>query len=97
MSVLVSKSPVERHRDKFIYVKGAPETIKKLSQPETIPADFNEALSSLTQKGYRVLAMGHKRLRMNIHKADRLERYISKQISNNPVLLCYTYCILGIL
>lgn len=74
MSVLVSKLPVDQTHDKWMFVKGAPETIKKLSCPETVPKDFSEVLSSLTQRGYRVLAMGYKKLRINMHKADKLRR-----------------------
>ena len=74
MSVLVLKLPSEQSRSMSIFVKGAPETIKKLSRPETVPSEFGEVLSSLTKHGYRVLAVGYRNLTMAWHKAERLER-----------------------
>ena len=77
MSVLVRKLPEEHSRQMFLFVKGAPEMIKKLSIPETIPSDFYEVLSSLTQRGYRVLGVAYRDLRMAWHKAERLKRSAS--------------------
>lgn len=74
MSVLVRKLPSEDSRLMHVFVKGAPEKIKQLSHTDSIPDDFYEVLASLTQKGYRVLAIGYKQIRMAWHHAERLER-----------------------
>ncbi len=75
MSVLVSKLPSESSRLIHAFVKGAPEMIKRLSIPDTVPLDFDNVLESLTQKGYRVIAMGYKELHTPWHHAERLARY----------------------
>ena len=110
MRALPSKDPKLLH----VYVKGAPETIKRLCIPETseltcdslsmyrdlyvcrpftypficacvdllpirfnaVPADFLEVLTTLTQQGYRVLAIGHKTMHLPWHRAERVQRYI---------------------
>ena len=40
----------------------------------TVPQDFFEVLASLTQRGFRVLAVGHKTMHMPWHKAERVMR-----------------------
>lgn len=72
--MLVSKLPSQRSRTIDVYVKGAPEMIKRLSKPESIPQDFNAVLGDLTQRGYRVIALGYKKLRCPWHHAERLKR-----------------------
>lgn len=42
-----------------------------------VPGDFLEVLGTLTQHGYRVLAVGHRPLHMAWHKAERVKRYMS--------------------
>lgn len=74
MSVLVRKLPSVNSRGLTVYVKGAPEMIRRLSIPDTVPNDFDETLTSLTRKGYRVLAMGYRHLRTDLHQAMKLER-----------------------
>ena len=44
------------------------------THPHTVPTDFFETLASLTQKGFRVLAVGHKTMHMPWHKAERVKR-----------------------
>ncbi|KAL4949601.1 hypothetical protein BDW69DRAFT_174055 [Aspergillus filifer] len=39
-----------------IFVKGAPESVKDICLPESLPADFEETLSQYTHNGYRVIA-----------------------------------------
>ena len=53
MSVIVKNSIDETIR---LYVKGAPEKIKKDCDPETLPHDLDRQLQSFTGKGFRVLA-----------------------------------------
>jgi cation-transporting ATPase 13A2 len=42
------------------YVKGSPEMICKLSDPATVPVDFEAVLKSYTHRGYRVLGAAYK-------------------------------------
>ncbi|CBF77849.1 putative P-type ATPase [Aspergillus nidulans FGSC A4] len=39
-----------------IFVKGAPESVKDICSPESLPSDFEEILSQYTHSGYRVIA-----------------------------------------
>lgn len=74
MSVIVRKLPSVNARNLKVFTKGAPEMIKKLSRPESIPKDFDMVLGSLTSKGYRVLAMAYRDIRKDFHQAMKLER-----------------------
>ncbi|KAJ2232243.1 hypothetical protein IWW45_005106 [Coemansia sp. RSA 485] len=44
------------------YVKGAPESIKDICRPETIPANFQSVLDGYTKSGRRVIALAGKQL-----------------------------------
>ncbi len=46
----------------FLLVKGAPESIKDICRPETLPHDLEAQLQRLTLSGYRVLACGTRAL-----------------------------------
>jgi cation-transporting ATPase 13A3/4/5 len=39
-----------------VFVKGAPESVKDICLPESLPSDFEEILSQYTHSGYRVIA-----------------------------------------
>ncbi|KAL2813331.1 hypothetical protein BDW59DRAFT_154862 [Aspergillus cavernicola] len=39
-----------------VFVKGAPESVKDICLPESLPPDFEEILSQYTHNGYRVIA-----------------------------------------
>ena len=142
MSVLVRALPSKDPKLLHVYVKGAPETIKRLCIPETseltcycldspctcmyrnfyvcrpftyslmcvcrpftnlcfnaVPADFLEVLTTLTQQGYRVLAIGHKTMHLPWHRAERVQRYI--HVVCGPlcvyvyVYVCVLYLTLG--
>ncbi len=56
------------------FCKGSPEKIKELCKPETIPINFNETLSKYTTKGFRVLALSAKLLKMNYMQSQKIER-----------------------
>jgi cation-transporting ATPase 13A3/4/5 len=71
MSVIVSSLPTQKPA---VYVKGAPEMIRSLSDPETIPGSFQDELTALTRQGYRVLALAWKPLEVRPLRADRLAR-----------------------
>lgn len=46
----------------FMLVKGAPESIRDVCLPETLPVDLEAQLQTLTLSGYRVLACGTRTL-----------------------------------
>ena len=56
------------------FCKGSPEKIKELCQPDTIPSDFNEQLMKYTSKGFRVLAMSVKMMKMNYIQSQQITR-----------------------
>jgi len=51
------------------YVKGSPERIRELCKASTFPDNFDEILQIYTECGYRVLALGTKKLSLNFLKA----------------------------
>ncbi|KAL2429098.1 cation-transporting ATPase [Exophiala dermatitidis] len=53
---------VRQHADPgaSIYVKGAPEVMKDICTPSSIPDDFDDLLSYYTHKGFRVIACASK-------------------------------------
>ncbi|XP_058970502.2 polyamine-transporting ATPase 13A3 isoform X1 [Pocillopora verrucosa] len=59
-----------------VYVKGAPETITSLCQPQTVPGDFTNVLQHYTTKGYRVLGLAWKPLdsKLSWHHVHRVTR-----------------------
>ena len=63
------------YQDNFVcYCKGSPEKIKELCQSSTIPANFNEQLNNYTMRGFRVLAMGAKIIKMDYSQAMEIAR-----------------------
>lgn len=45
-----------------VYIKGAPENVRALCTPSSIPCDFEERLAYYSRSGYRVIACAYKRL-----------------------------------
>lgn len=60
-----------------VFAKGAPEKIHSLCQPKSIPTDFYEVLHKYTSRGYRVIALAHKKLSSKIKWMDveRMKRH----------------------
>ena len=56
------------------YCKGSPEKIRELCLEKTIPANFTEQLNNYTSRGYRVLAMGAKIIKMDYEQALEISR-----------------------
>ncbi|XP_071500491.1 polyamine-transporting ATPase 13A3-like [Diadema antillarum] len=71
---VITRTLGKRHMD--VYVKGAPEMVASLSDPTTIPTDFQEALQQYTQQGFRVLAVAWKPLdpKLSWHHAQKIQR-----------------------
>ncbi|KAJ2758469.1 hypothetical protein H4S06_002684 [Coemansia sp. BCRC 34490] len=57
-SVVVQKQSTKQHAE--AYVKGAPEVIKDICLPETVPSEYAAILDDYTQKGFRVIAIAGK-------------------------------------
>ena len=59
-----------------VYVKGSPEMVASLCKHETLPKTFDECLTSITKKGYRVIAIAYKELskKLHWHKIQHFER-----------------------
>lgn len=74
MSVIV-RVLGEKHMK--VFVKGAPEKIHSLCQPKTIPKDFYDVLYRYTSRGYRVIALAHKKLSSKIKwmEVERMKRF----------------------
>ncbi|XP_022208054.2 probable cation-transporting ATPase 13A3 isoform X2 [Nilaparvata lugens] len=49
--------------DLVVYCKGSPEMIQSLSLPESVPANLASILQTYTEQGYRVIALGERRLK----------------------------------
>ena len=71
MSVIVQNSIDNSIR---LYVKGAPEKIKKDCDKETLPIDLDKQLQNFTSKGYRVLACSTKLLQKYDPEKDTREK-----------------------
>ncbi|KAJ9123150.1 hypothetical protein QFC22_001343 [Naganishia vaughanmartiniae] len=58
-----------------IYVKGAPEVMQDICDPDTFPRDYDDMLSYYTRNGFRVIAIAGKSLEgMTWLKAQRMKR-----------------------
>ena len=77
MSVIIQNSIDNSIR---LYVKGAPEKIKKDCDKETIPIDLDKQLQNFTSKGYRVLACSTKLLQQYNPETDTREK-IEKEMT----------------
>ncbi|KAJ0171112.1 hypothetical protein K1T71_013311 [Dendrolimus kikuchii] len=62
-----------------VYCKGAPEMLRTLCRPETVPDNLDEVLSSYAEKGYRVIALSTRMLeatfkQIQVMTRDEVER-----------------------
>ena len=78
----ISKNINEDHFK--IFCKGSPEKLRDLCKPETIPLNFDQVLNSYTTKGYRVLAMAAKGLRMEFQQSQTIAR---EDVEKNMIFL----------
>ncbi|CAK7204158.1 hypothetical protein SEUCBS139899_006912 [Sporothrix eucalyptigena] len=59
-----------------VYVKGAPECMREICRPESIPADYDELLASYTHKGYRVIGCATKHIpKLSWVRAQKMKRH----------------------
>ena len=76
-SKLQRMSTITKHlsEDNFIcFCKGSPEKISELCQKKTIPDNFKEVLTKYTSKGFRVLGLSFKVIKMTSEQAKALPR-----------------------
>jgi cation-transporting ATPase 13A3/4/5 len=58
-----------------VYVKGAPEVMKDICRPSSIPPDFEDLLTYYTHKGFRVIACASKYMsRLTWDRLEKMER-----------------------
>ncbi|UKZ70004.1 uncharacterized protein TrAtP1_011007 [Trichoderma atroviride] len=78
VSQLRRSSVIVRHfgrKDGDIFVKGAPEVMREICRPSSIPKDYDELLSYYTHKGYRVIGCATRHLnRLSWVRAQKMTR-----------------------
>ncbi|KAJ2916792.1 hypothetical protein MD484_g3663, partial [Candolleomyces efflorescens] len=58
-----------------VYVKGAPEVMTDICDPESLPQDYDDLLSYYTKRGYRVIAIAGKSIEgLSWLKAQKMKR-----------------------
>ncbi|KAI8924811.1 hypothetical protein BC831DRAFT_463710 [Entophlyctis helioformis] len=67
--------PTQASRDMEVFVKGAPEAMRAICTPESLPPDYDEQLRAYTHHGYRVIACAYRKLEgvscSAVHKMKR--------------------------
>ena len=71
-------------KENFLYIKGSPEKMKELSDPKTVPANFDAILDDYTQRGYRVIALGYKKVDLTTQQIQTTTR---DQVESNITFL----------
>jgi cation-transporting ATPase 13A2 len=62
MSVVIKNSNENQF---FSYCKGSPEVMHGLFEKSSVPTNYNKVLKSYSSKGYRILAIGSKKVSFN--------------------------------
>ncbi|KOB71964.1 putative cation-transporting ATPase [Operophtera brumata] len=57
-----------------VYCKGAPEMLRKLCQPHTVPDNLDEVLSSYAEKGFRVIAIASRMMEITLKQTQTMTR-----------------------
>ena len=81
MSVITKNANEDYYK---LFCKGSPEKIKELCKPDTIPKDFNDVLKKYTSKGFRVLALSFKMMKMTFIQSQEIFR---EKCENNLIFL----------
>jgi len=68
----------------LVYSKGSPEKISELCKQETIPDNFKGVLKYYASKGYRVMAMSGKAMKLDYMRAQAIDRSL---LEKNMVFL----------
>ena len=67
-----------------IFCKGAPERIKEICDPKTIPPDFNEVYKYYSSKGFRILGLAFKNIKLKMRHILQIKR---EYIENNLIFI----------
>ena len=81
MSTIVKNIPETNF---LCFCKGSPEKISELCNKNTLPENFNEVLNKYTSKGFRVLALSCKVMKMTYDQAMKISR---SNIEKNLIFL----------
>jgi cation-transporting ATPase 13A2 len=81
MTVIV-KNNMEDHFK--IYCKGAPEKVRDLCNPDTLPINLDDGIKKYTAKGYRVLACAMKKVKMTYLQCQHINR---ETVESNMIFL----------
>ena len=81
MSTIVKNIPETNF---LCFCKGSPEKISELCNKNTLPENFNEVLNKYTSKGFRVLALSCKIMKMTYDQAMKISR---SNIEKNLIFL----------
>ena len=81
MSTIVKNIPETNF---LCFCKGSPEKISELCIADTLPDNFNEILNKYTSKGFRVLALSCKIMKMTYDQAMKISR---NNIEKNLIFL----------
>lgn len=65
--------------DFYLYIKGSPEMMLEIFKKSTIPTNYGEVLKQYASQGFRVLAIGSKKVDKNALNSARLE--LEKEIN----------------
>ena len=65
--------------DFYLYIKGSPEMMLEIFKKSSIPANYGEVLKQYASQGFRVLAIGSKKIDKNGLNSPRLE--LEKEIN----------------
>ena len=57
-----------------IFSKGSPEKIKEICDQSTIPPDYNEVYSYYSSKGYRIIGLAYKSIKLNMRQSLQIQR-----------------------
>lgn len=78
MSVLVENLLTH---EEWVFAKGSPEVMQTLCRPETIPQDYAAVLSYFAHQGYRVIAIGQRKV-SNVPRLDKndLRAHLEQQL-----------------
>ena len=67
-----------------IFSKGSPEKIKEICDQNTIPTDYNKVFNYYSSKGFRILGLAYKSIKLNMRQSLQIQR---EHIENNLIFI----------